>query len=234
MPSQSGPPIGDGRRGPVRPSRRGRTRRRGRVDGWLLAVAVALTSVAAGEPTGESTARVASRSGPGVATTGRPAVTAPRVIPPESKSPVVDTTLADTVLAAKQAIAGCQARYAEVDDYTCTFLKRERLDGKLSAQQVMQMKARSRPVSVYFKFQKPNKGREAIYVAGRHKDHLLAHDVGLFKVIAGTMLLDPRSETAMNGCRHPITEAGIGSLIDTVAMRWDRELTPGESRATPI
>jgi Protein of unknown function (DUF1571) len=232
MPSESRSPIGDGRMGRVRPSRRVRPRRRGRADRWLLVAALALTCVAAGEPTGGTAPRIASRSGSGVATAGHPASAAPRTIPPESKSPVVDTTLADTILAAKQAIAGCQARYAEVGDYTCTFLKRERFDGKLSAQQVMLMKARSRPVSVYFKFQKPNKGREVIYVAGRHKGHVLAHDIGLFKVIAGTMLLDPRGGTAMDGCRHPITEAGIGSLIDTVAMRWDRELTPEESRVT--
>jgi hypothetical protein len=228
MPSESRSPIGNGRSGPVRPSGRAWIRRRGRAGGCLLVAALALSSVAGGE----AGPRVASRSGRDVATAGRAAAAAPRAIPPESKSPVVDTTLADTVLAARQAIALCQARFAEVDDYTCTFLKRERLDGKLSVQQVMLMKVRSRPLSVYFKFQKPNKGREAIYVAGRHKDHVLAHDVGLFKVITGTMLLDPRGETAMDGCRHPITEAGIGSLIDTVASRWDRELTPEESQIT--
>ena len=34
----------------------------------------------------------------------------------------------------------------------------------------------------------------------------------------------------MEECRHPVTEAGIGSLIETVARHWAVELRPGESR----
>jgi hypothetical protein len=132
----------------------------------------------------------------------------------------------DPIDAAKQAILDCQARFARISDYTCTFHKRERIDGKLISPHVMLMKARNRPTSIYMKFVRPNKGREAIYVAGRNKGHVLAHDVGLFKVLAGTMLLDPKSEMAMDECRHPITEAGIGALIDTVAKHWSYELTP--------
>ena len=36
----------------------------------------------------------------------------------------------------------------------------------------------------------------------------------------------------MEDNRHPITEAGIGALIDTVAKHWAIELTPEESRVT--
>lgn len=174
----------------------------------------------------EPTPLVASRSISSKPSTARPE---PRV-PAHSRSPVADTTLADPIQAARQAIGLCQARYSQVDDYTCTFHKRERHDGKLTDAHVMSMKARSHPNSVYFRFVTPNKGREAIYVSGRHNDRVLAHDVGLFKVIAGTMMLDPRGETAMEGCRHPITEAGIGTLIETISREWERELTPGESR----
>ena len=85
-------------------------------------------------------------------------------------------------------------------------------------------------MSIYFKFQKPNRGREAIYVAGRHNGQVVAHDVGLGKLVAGTMHLDPKGSMAMEENRHPITEAGIGALIDTVAKHWAIELTPEESR----
>ena len=33
----------------------------------------------------------------------------------------------------------------------------------------------------------------------------------------------------MEDNRHPITEAGIGALIDTVARRWEAELSSDES-----
>ena len=81
----------------------------------------------------------------------------------------------------------------------------------------MEMKSRIEPASIYFKFQAPNRGREAIYVKGLHDDRVLAHDVGLGKWIAGTMRLDPKGSMAMGASRHPITDAGIGPLIETVA-----------------
>ena len=86
------------------------------------------------------------------------------------------------------------------------------------------MKARTTPKSIYFKFVNPYKGREAIYVEGRNSGRILAHDVGVTKLLAGTMELDPASARAMEENRHPITDAGIGALIETVARRWTAEL----------
>ncbi|MHC5542634.1 DUF1571 domain-containing protein, partial [Singulisphaera rosea] len=57
-----------------------------------------------------------------------------------------------------------------------------------------------------------------------------AHDVGLGRLVAGTMKLDPLGDMAMEDNRHPVTEAGIGALIETVASRWKAELTPEESK----
>jgi hypothetical protein len=94
------------------------------------------------------------------------------------------------------------------------------------------MKARAKPGGVYFKFIKPNAGREAIYVAGRNGGKALVHDVGIGKLIAGTLALDPRGSRAMEDCRHPITEAGIGHLIDTLQERWAAEMKPGETHVT--
>ena len=130
---------------------------------------------------------------------------------------------------AKHAIAECKAQYARLKDYTCLFIKRERIGGVLSSQHEMQMKARAEPLSFYMKFRRPHKGREAIYVAGKNNGKVKVHDVGLGKVIAGTMNLDPRGSMAMENSLHPITEAGIGKLIDTVAFHWNAELKPGES-----
>jgi hypothetical protein len=133
---------------------------------------------------------------------------------------------------ARRMIAECQTRYQAVSDYTCTFYKRERVDGQLTELNVMRMKVRTNPHSVYFKFQQPSRGREAIYIAGRNGGKILAHDVGFNKLLAGTLQLEPTSARAMENCRHPITEAGIGALLDTVARRWALELSPDESVMT--
>lgn len=177
----------------------------------------------------EEVPRVASTAGNSVKIPEAVRVPAPgslaRTAEPAPAAPATE----HPVVLAKRAIQACQERYRNVQDYTCVFTKRERIDGRLYPAHRMQMKARSQPLSIYFKFDTPNKGREAIYVAGRHGGKILAHDVGFGKLLAGTLRLDPKGSMAMEENRHPITEAGIGGLIDTVAKHWAVELTPEES-----
>ena len=71
--------------------------------------------------------------------------------------------------------------------------------------------------------------REAIYIVGRNNGKVLTHDVGLNKLLAGTLRLDPTGVWAMEDCLHPISEAGIGPLLDTLQTRWSSELDPSES-----
>jgi Protein of unknown function (DUF1571) len=138
-------------------------------------------------------------------------------------------TIESPIARALRTMEECRARFDKVKDYTCTFYKRERIDGKLGDLHVMNMKIRNAPRSVYLRFEQPNRGREAIYVEGRNKGRVLAHDIGITKFLAGTLALEPRSSRAMQDCRHPITEAGIGSLIKTVSERWAAELKDSES-----
>ena len=135
----------------------------------------------------------------------------------------------DPVARAIRTIKQCRSKYASVNDYCCTFYKRERIDGRMTPLFVMSMKARSTPRSIYFKFESPYKGREAIYVEGRNEGKILAHDVGLTRFLTGTLELEPTSARAMENNRHPITEAGIDTLIDTLYRRWKAELRPEES-----
>ena len=127
------------------------------------------------------------------------------------------------------SIKECQLRFRNIRDYTCTFSKRERIKGQLTPLQVIMMKARTQPRSIYLKFRQPSPGREAIYVVGSHDGKVLVHDVGLNKLLAGTLSLEPTGGRAMEGCRHPISEAGIGPLLDTLQTRWSSELDPSES-----
>ncbi len=149
-----------------------------------------------------------------------------------SLRPVAGEEAAETpIRRALLKIDECQARYEAVRDYVCTFTKRERVNGRLTPLNVMTMKVRTRPRSIYLKFRepRPRAGREAIYIDGRNEGKVLAHDVGLGRLIAGTLSLDPTGRRAMEDCRHPITHAGIGPLLETLEDRWLTELDPGES-----
>jgi hypothetical protein len=157
-------------------------------------------------------------------TTLKPDLSA-RSTPPRTKPKVDDEPIARAL----RTITECQTRFEKVRDYTCTFYKREVVKGRLTPMFVMTMKARVNPKSIYFRFHEPYRGREAIYVEGRNAGKILAHDVGVTKFLAGTMEIEPTSSRAMEENRHPISDAGIGNLIDTVARRWAAELRPDES-----
>ncbi len=126
------------------------------------------------------------------------------------------------------SIDECQRQYRNIRDYTCTFSKRERIQGRLTPLYVLMMKVRTQPRSIYVKTRRPSPGREAIYVVGQNDGKVLAHDVGLNQLLAGTVRLEPTGGLAMTGCRHPISEAGIGPLLDTLRTRWSTELESSE------
>ena len=66
---------------------------------------------------------------------------------------------------------------ANIRDYSCTVVKRERIDGKLGEHEYMFAKIRQQPFSVYLYFLGPDsvKGQEVIYVAGQNDGNMLAH-----------------------------------------------------------
>jgi hypothetical protein len=101
----------------------------------------------------------------------------------------------------------------QIQDYSCLFVQRERIDGALGPYKSLRLKVRHQPFSVYVHFDAPQdvRGQEVIYVAGRNNGNLLAHGVGL-KALAGTVSLDPRGAIAMQASRHPITEVGLANV----------------------
>jgi hypothetical protein len=101
-----------------------------------------------------------------------------------------------------------------VKDYSCTMVKRERIDGKLGEHEYMFAKIRQKPFSVYLSFLGPDsvKGQEVIYVDGRNDGNMLAHAGSGVKALVGTVSLKPQSMLAMSGQRYPITELGVENL----------------------
>ena len=101
------------------------------------------------------------------------------------------------------SIKECQLRYRNIRDYTCTFSKRERINGQMTPLNVLMMKARTQPRSIYLKFRQPSPGREAIYIVGSHDGRVLVHDVGLNKLLAGTLSARAHGRTRHGGLSPP-------------------------------
>ncbi len=124
---------------------------------------------------------------------------------------------------------------ANIRDYTCTLVKRERIKGELNDHEFIHMRVRNRqydaennitvPFSVYMYFMKPAhvRGREVIYVEGRNNGKLCAHEGGTKGKLLPTVWLQPDSMLAMQGQLYPITEVGIENLVLKLIERGTAE-----------
>lgn len=120
----------------------------------------------------------------------------------------------------------------KLQDYQCTFVKRERdrQTDQLGDHEYMFMKVRHDPLSVYIYFLGPPKlrGREVIYIKGVNDGKLLAHPTGVQKRLVGSISLAPTGSLAMKGNRYPITEAGMLNLTERLIEIGRRDTQYGE------
>jgi hypothetical protein len=125
---------------------------------------------------------------------------------------------AETVSPLRRLAQDAAAAYASFDAYSARLRQREQVNGKDRPEEVMLVKFRKQPWSVYFKWVGPEaQGREVVYVQGGNdgKIHtrLAAGDV-LLMPAGARFSVAPDSALARGRSRHPITEAGIGTLVE--------------------
>ncbi len=120
-------------------------------------------------------------------------------------------------------------RVVAIKDYTALMTKQENINGELQDAQVMEVKFRQEPFSVYLKFRYPKKinGQEAIFVRGQNDSKLIAHGVGVERTF-GTQKVDPEGFIAMRGNKYPITDMGLLNLVDKLLEVGRRDSKFGE------
>ena len=121
----------------------------------------------------------------------------------------------------------------DVDNYTCTFEKQERIEGELSELQQQFTKIRHRPFSVYFKVEKGSVGREILYPMGPDDPRMIVKLPTLGGRIPA-IKLDPSSTRAMSESRYPITMAGIKELTKMTLNIRQHDLKIGKKVRTQL
>jgi len=121
-------------------------------------------------------------------------------------------------------LAAAQQTFRSVQDYTCTLVKQERMNGQLQPVNVMTMMVRNNPFSVYLKWFQPKAqaGQEACYVAGRNGGRMRARSRGVLGAV-GFVSIDPDDPRARKSSNHSITEAGLGNLMARFDRGWRAE-----------
>jgi Protein of unknown function (DUF1571) len=112
---------------------------------------------------------------------------------------------------------------AAAHDYEAVFTKKE-LVGRTMFDGRMVIKLRHDPFSVYLRFIDQNNGREVMYAGPRYQFKMMAHEApGTLSGMVGTVSLEPNSGRAMAEGRHPITQIGMGKMMDAVIQQWEAE-----------
>lgn len=123
-----------------------------------------------------------------------------------------------------EILNGMGRAYSKVDDYTAIFYKQERVNGTVLPEENIRLKFK-KPFKIYMHWLPgPHEGRESLYVRGENSGKVIGHEGGIIGFI--TLNMNPTGNIAMKGNRHPITDAGIGRLIEIL----DKDLERGRER----
>jgi Protein of unknown function (DUF1571) len=125
----------------------------------------------------------------------------------------------------------------DVQDYTATLTKRERINGELVGEEKMLLKLRcprknpdgtETKLHVYLRGKEPKEieGREVIWVDGKNDGDLIAHEAGWMGLLR--VKLDPNGVLAMRGNKYSITNIGIEQLLGKLIEKGDRDRNLGD------
>lgn len=133
----------------------------------------------------------------------------------------------DAVLRGKWAMAMSVAllergleKFQRVPSYTFTLTRQERVGADLLSPQVMNVKLRHEPLSLYIKWVAGEgtgvKGRQLLYVQGANDDKLLVLPGGIAGRLSGTVSLRLDDPLVTAEARHPATQCGLKHLAETL------------------
>ncbi|MCA9099982.1 MAG: DUF1571 domain-containing protein [Planctomycetales bacterium] len=106
------------------------------------------------------------------------------------------------------------AKLASYDDMSATFHRQERLDGVLAEPNVMQLKVRNAPYSVFARWTTPHEGREIIWRPDANDGMIMVYPGGPRAWLLPLVKVDPFGDQAMSENRRPVSELGIWNFAD--------------------
>jgi outer membrane lipoprotein-sorting protein len=109
------------------------------------------------------------------------------------------------------------AAYDTVKDYTALYNKQEQAIDNGDLQRINLWFRKPLDVKLEWLDNKGKADQWAVYRQGMNDGKLLARKSGFVGGMMGDMKLDPREKKAMLDSRHPITDVGIGYVIDEVS-----------------
>jgi hypothetical protein len=110
------------------------------------------------------------------------------------------------------------ASYERVLDYVCLYEKEERAISDGEKQTIRLFFRKPLDVRLEWLNDRGNVDQTAVYRQGFNDGKVLGRQSGLLGALAGKLRLDPNEPLALSDSRHPITEAGLGKIIERAQL----------------
>ena len=125
----------------------------------------------------------------------------------------------DHIKLLRQALENCRNNYR---DYTCVFVKQERIHGVLKPQQEMEVKFLDEPFSVSMRWIKNAPTAERIlFVRGKYNNMMLVKPKGFLGNLLGVVRRAPNSPDVMANTLKPITDFGFENMIKNLLRTYE-------------
>jgi hypothetical protein len=149
-------------------------------------------------------------------------------IPPVDQNVLVETTQADNIDTALKMMHDAVEKFAGVQDYRCTYLRDEFIDGAFHENH-LHLAIRHEPFSVRMEWLSPKnkKGRVSNYVEGKHDNQMIVKEPVFRGLPPVKVQLDPEESKKRKESRHVITEAGLKNAMQRCCKRWENDRARG-------
>lgn len=104
-----------------------------------------------------------------------------------------------------------------VPNYSSVFSKREEVGGVLRDEEIMELKLRHKPFSVYMKWSKGDVGRELLYQEDQNEGMMLVQLGGFAGRLIPSLKLDIHGDRAMAESRYSIDNSGLLNIAQKIA-----------------
>jgi hypothetical protein len=109
----------------------------------------------------------------------------------------------------------------DVKGYRCTFVKQERLGGKLQRSEIIDVSFRDQPFSVLFDWREGARlASRVLYVKGQNGDQLLVKPAGWRGRLVSSVERPPEGSDAKESSRYPMTQFGIRKGMLQAIAAW--------------
>ncbi|MFP3937447.1 MAG: DUF1571 domain-containing protein [Phycisphaerae bacterium] len=120
----------------------------------------------------------------------------------------------DNIALLEWCLENARGRYR---DYTCTFVKQERIGGRLKDAQQMDVKFLSEPFSVTMQWtENPPVADRLVYVEDKYDGQMLLRPTGLLGDLVGTVSRDPTGKEISSKTLRPVTLFGFVNTLENL------------------